>query len=161
YRRRFLEEARIAARLQHPGIPAVHQLGRLPDGSPFLTMELVKGRTLGELLKERTGPAHGLPRFLAGVEQVCQTVASPRAQGVVHLDLKPANVMVGAFGEVRVMDWGLARTLCAPGGPGGAAAGGRDAAGPGGPAVCVLGTFAYMPPEQARGEAGRADRRSD
>ena len=81
------------------------------DGRPYFTMKLVKGRTLAALLKERTDPAHDLPRFLAIFEQVCQTMAYAHARGVIHRDLKPLNIMVGAFGEVQVMDWGLAKVL--------------------------------------------------
>src|SRR5262245_34337985 len=109
---RFLEEARVCGRLQHPGVPPVHELGRLPDGRPYFTMKLVQGRTLAELLRERSSgadasgsPAERAP-FLKVFEQICQTVAYAHSQGILHRDLKPANVMVGAFGEVQVMDWG-------------------------------------------------------
>jgi tetratricopeptide (TPR) repeat protein len=169
--RRFLDEARITGQLQHPGIPPVHQVGTLPDGRPFLAMKLIKGRTLDELLKERPGPAADRVRLMAIFEQVCQAVGYAHAHQVIHRDLKPANVMVGAFGEVQVMDWGLAKHV-----------GGRDAmpldgnvgtnADPeqttesGGGSTeertgigQILGTPAYMPPEQARGEA--VDRRAD
>src|SRR4051812_35978229 len=111
--RRFMDEARIAGQLQHPGIPAVHDLGTLPDGRPFLAMRLIKGRTLEALLHGR-GP--GSPNLVAVFEQVCQAVGYAHAHGVVHRDLKPANVMIGAFGEVQVMDWGLAKVLTAGGG---------------------------------------------
>jgi serine/threonine-protein kinase len=158
---RFLEEAQILGQLQHPGIVPVHDVGRLDDGRPFFVMKLVKGQTLDELLKQRPRPDHDLPRFLAIFEQICQTMANAHAHGVIHRDLKPSNVMVGAFGEVQVMDWGLAKVLADP------ASGGRkpaeeragvvqtvrtkepaQASEPG----AVLGTYAYMPPEQARGE---------
>src|SRR5262245_35140026 len=109
--RRFVEEARITAQLQHPGIPAVHQVGSLPDGRPFLVMKLIKGRTLDDLLKEVTDPAADRGRFLAVFEQIAQAVGYAHSRGVMHRDLKPANVMVGAFGEVQVMDWGLAKVL--------------------------------------------------
>src|SRR5262245_50096569 len=109
--RRFTEEARIAGQLQHPGVVPVHELGALPDGRPFMAMKLVKGRTLAELLGGRGPPAHDLPRFLEVFEQACQAVAYAHAKGVIHRDLKPANLMVGAFGEVQVMDWGLAKVL--------------------------------------------------
>src|SRR5437773_7421722 len=88
---RFVDEARVTGQLQHPGIPPVHDLGTLPDGRPFLAMKLIKGRTLAELLKERPGPSHDLPRFVQAFEQVCQTVAYAHSRGVVHRDLKPAN----------------------------------------------------------------------
>src|SRR5262245_44244382 len=107
--RRFADEARITAQLQHPGIPPVHDLGTLPDGRPFLAMKLIKGSTLDHLLAARPDPAHGRGRFMAAFEQVCQAVGYAHAHAVIHRDLKPANVMVGAFGEVQVMDWGLAK----------------------------------------------------
>ena len=110
---RFLEEARIAGRLQHPGVVPVYALGRLPDGRPYFSMKLVKGRTLAALMAERKEPGQDRPRFLAVFEQVCQTLAYAHSKDVIHRDLKPANIMVGAFGEVQVMDWGLAKVLSA------------------------------------------------
>ncbi len=112
--RRFVGEARIAGQLQHPGVPAVHDLGTLADGRPFLAMRLIKGRTLDGHLKDR-GP--GSPNLVAVFEQVCQAVGYAHAHGVVHRDIKPANVMVGAFGEVQVMDGALPRCSARP--PGG------------------------------------------
>jgi hypothetical protein len=109
--RRFLEEAQISGRLAHPGIVPVHDLGRLPDRRPFFTMKLVQGQTLADLLKQRTNPQDDLPRFLTIFEQVCQTLAYAHAAGVIHRDLKPHNIMVGAFGEVQVLDWGFAKVL--------------------------------------------------
>jgi serine/threonine-protein kinase len=167
--RRFLEEAQIASQLATPSIPPVHELGELPDGRPYFAMKLVKGRTLAELLEARAGPADDRPRLLGIFEHVCQAAAYAHSKGVIHRDLKPANVMVGAFGEVQVMDWGLAKVLAArpaeaaaAGPPGsvvetGRAAGADDAT----EAGSVLGTFAYMAPEQARGEVERLDRRCD
>src|ERR1700687_3744587 len=108
---RFIEEARIGAQLQHPGIVPVYALGKLPDERPYFTMKLVKGRTLAELLAERPNPAHDLPRLLGIFLQIAQTVAYAHSKGVLHRDLKPGNVMVGAFGEVQIMDWGLAKVL--------------------------------------------------
>src|SRR5262245_56725451 len=86
---RFLSEARITGQLQHPGVPAVHQAGTLPDGRPFLAMKLIKGRTLDELLADRPDPGHDRGRFVAAFEQVCQAVAYAHDRGVVHRDLKP------------------------------------------------------------------------
>ena len=108
---RFLSEARITGQLQHPGIPAVHQVGTLADGRPFLAMKLIKGSTLETLLKYRPDPSADRGRLPAIFEAVCQAVGYAHAHRVIHRDLKPANVMVGAFGEVQVMDWGLAKVL--------------------------------------------------
>jgi len=160
--RRFVEEAQIGGQLQHPGIVPVYELGTLADRRPFIAMKLVRGRTLAELLAGRPDPAHDRRRFLAIFEQVCQTVAYAHARGVIHRDLKPSNVMVGAFGEVQVMDWGLAKVLGAPDTDApGAAAPAPDARADLSMAGSVLGTPAYMPPEQARGDVASLDRRSD
>ncbi len=127
--RRFVEEAQIAGQLQHPGIVPVYRLGMLADRRPYFTMKLVKGRTLAALLADREPrprprrrgrgrrrgdrrpPYDDLPRFIAIFEQVCRTVAYAHTRGVIHRDLKPSNIMVGGFGEVQVMDWGLAKVL--------------------------------------------------
>src|SRR5262245_747236 len=108
---RFREEAQVGGQLQHPGVVPVYELGCADDGRPYFTMKLVKGVTLAKLLKERASPVQDRPRFLKVFEQVCQAVAYAHAKGVIHRDLKPANIMVGAFGEVQVMDWGLAKVL--------------------------------------------------
>jgi serine/threonine-protein kinase len=170
--RRFLAEAQVTAQLQHPGIPAVHEIGRLPDGRPFLAMKLIAGRTLADLLGTRRDPADDLPRFLAVFEQVCQTVAYAHSRRVLHRDLKPGNIMVGAFGEVQVMDWRLAKVLASSGlspategsqfedGPV-ACAIGDDGTDPLSQAGAVMGTLAFMPPEQGRGELDRLDERCD
>jgi serine/threonine protein kinase/tetratricopeptide (TPR) repeat protein len=156
---RFVTEAKITARLPHPGIPPVHELGTLTDGTPFLAMKLIRGRTLAELLKERPSPLYELPRFLQIFEQVAQAVGFAHAQDIVHRDLKPLNVMVGAFGEVQVMDWGLAKALKKHG-PEPSSKEGQTpaeifllpATAPITHAGSVLGTPGYMAPEQARGE---------
>jgi tetratricopeptide (TPR) repeat protein len=168
---RFVEEAQIAGQLQHPGIVPVYDLEAVPGKRPYFTMKLVKGQTLAKLLQRRQQPGEELPRFVGIFEQVCQTLAYAHARGVIHRDLKPANVMVGAFGEVQVMDWGLAKvlsrdpgqpareassiiqTLPAPAGPGDGS--GRTQLG------TALGTPAYMAPEQARGEVEEVDERAD
>jgi serine/threonine protein kinase len=168
--RRFADEARIAAQLQHPGIPPIHDLGTLADGRPFLAMKLIKGQNLNQLLADPADVAAERGRLVAVFEQVCQALAYAHSHGVVHRDLKPANVMVGAFGEVQVMDWGLAKVL-----------GGRPDAGEDAPAEVastlvlsprdgdalltregsVLGTPAFMAPEQAIGAVDQIDARSD
>jgi serine/threonine protein kinase/Flp pilus assembly protein TadD len=168
---RFREETRLTGQLQHPGVPPVMAMGRLADGRPFFAMKLIQGRTLAELLKERASPGDDRPRFVGIFEQVAQTLAYAHSKGVIHRDLKPSNVMVGAFGEVQVMDWGLAKVL---GGAGEsarlqtvdsvglpAACGLAEESRPHTQAGAVLGTPAYMAPEQARGEIHRLDQRSD
>jgi serine/threonine protein kinase len=166
--RRFGEEAQALGRLHHPGVVPIHEAGVAEDGRLFYAMKLVQGRTLADLLRQRPDPAHDRPRFLLIFEQVCQAVGYAHARGVLHRDLKPANVMVGEFGEVQLMDWGLAKALAAgpaggappPGGAGATAA--PRAGGAGDTAVgAVLGTPGYMPPEQARGEVDALDARSD
>jgi serine/threonine-protein kinase len=177
--RRFLEEAQIGGQLQHPGVVPVYDLGRFGD-RPFFTMKLVKGQTLATLLCERTDPAQELPRLLDIAVKVAQTVAYAHAKGVIHRDLKPANIMVGAFGEVQVMDWGLAKVL-AEGDTADEARASRGHQAPedvttirtarstgsagtfGGQteAGALLGTLAYMPPEQANGDVALLDRRAD
>jgi serine/threonine-protein kinase len=102
--RRFVEEAQIGGQLQHPGIVPIYELGAFGDRRPYFAMKLVKGQTLSALLAGRPSPSDGLPRFLGIFEQACQTVAYAHARGVIHRDLKPSNIMVGAFGEVQVMD---------------------------------------------------------
>jgi tetratricopeptide (TPR) repeat protein len=170
--RRFADEARITAQLQHPNIPAVHDLSALPDGRPFLAMKLIKGETLDLLLAARPDPSADHGRFVAVFEQVCQAVAYAHAHGVLHRDLKPANVMVGAFGEVQVMDWGLAKVLTGrerdhtESDPESTAAWTevrplRDSEDLLTQAGSVLGTPGYMPPEQALGAVHEVDRRSD
>jgi serine/threonine-protein kinase len=170
--RRFVEEAQIAGQLQHPGIVPVYELGAFADNRPYFTMKLVRGRTLATLLAERQSPAHDLPRFLAIFESICQTVAYSHARGVIHRDLKPSNVMVGSFGEVQVMDWGLAKVLkeggvadespTQPGHEESVVATVRSGSNlDESEAGSVLGTPAYMAPEQAAGAHKRVDRRSD
>ena len=164
---RFIEEARITGQLQHPGIPAVYQVGIWFDGRPFLAMKLIKGRTLDRHLKD-DGP--GATRWLGTFESICHAVGFAHARGVIHRDLKPANVMVGAFGEVQVMDWGLAKVLTdkverRPEGDATATATAiksmRESDGSFTQAGSVLGTPAFMPPEQAAGELDKVDARSD
>ena len=112
---RFVEEAQIGGQLQHPGIVPVYELGVRDDARPFFAMKLVKGRTLSDLLAARTSPSDGRHALLAHFAQACHTVAYAHSRGVIHRDLKPSNVMVGAFGEVQVVDWGMAKVLGARG----------------------------------------------
>ncbi|HEY1376907.1 MAG TPA: tetratricopeptide repeat protein [Gemmataceae bacterium] len=168
-RRRFVAEARVGSQLQHPAIVPVYELGRSADGRPYITMKLVEGHTLAALLCDRPDPAHDLPRFLGVFEQVCQAMAYAHSKGVIHRDLKPSNVMVGAFGEVQVMDWGFAKIA----GSGQAAAGSETSPSASLPAArcplpahlthsgALMGTPSYMPPEQARGDAALIDPRAD
>jgi WD40 repeat protein/serine/threonine protein kinase len=155
---RFLREAMITARLEHPGIVPVHEAGRWPNGDPYYVMKLVEGRTLKELIVEAT-TLRGRLGLLAHVIAVSDAVGYAHSQGVIHRDLKPSNIIVGAFGETIVVDWGLARDhkrelpepcedVLAAAGSGASTMSGK-----------VVGTPAYMSPEQARG--GVVDERAD
>lgn len=110
-RLRFLEEAQITGQLEHPNIVPIHELGQDEEGNLYFTMKMVKGRSLEELIWEnKTGQRHNsLVQFLSIFLKICDAIAFAHAKGVLHRDLKPANVMVGDFGEVLVMDWGLAK----------------------------------------------------
>ncbi len=161
---RLKREARVLARLEHPGVVPVHDVGTLPDGRPWYAMKLVRGDRLDAAAALLPTLRERLRLFL----RVCEPVAFAHARGIVHRDLKPSNVMVGPFGEVLVLDWGIARLLdeeaserrpgppaeppiepCEP-----------RAGGPGTAAGTVLGTPGYMAPEQARGDGG-VDARAD
>jgi eukaryotic-like serine/threonine-protein kinase len=146
--RRFAQEARVAGHLDHPGIIPIYESGSLPDGRTYFVMPVVRGCTLASLLADRPNPRHDLNRWLTTFERVCVAIAYAHAKGVVHRDLKPANVMLGEFGQVVVMDWGVAAVGPSPTTP------------DNGPGFWVFGTPAYMAPEQARG-AAEADPRAD
>ncbi len=154
--RRFVEEAQITGQLDHPNIVPVHAVGAFPDGRLFFTMKLVEGRTLTDLLSDEidfTDPRRrDLERVIKVLVKVCEAVAFAHSRGVLHLDLKPDNVMVGHFGQVYVMDWGIAHLM--PGEPdeAGVRTTRQRAAEREG---LVSGTLAYMSPEQAMGEPAR------
>ena len=166
-RARFMAEAQLTANLQHPGIVAVHDQGELPDGRLWFTMREIRGRTLAEVIDEvhvavkngafcETSSGWTFRRLVDAYARICQAVAYAHSRGVVHRDLKPDNLMVGEFGQVLVMDWGLGRHLRET----------ADILADGADDSLssidepsnltrhgdVLGTPAYMPPEQARGE---------
>ena len=135
---RLQREAHILARLDHPGIVPIHDAGTLPDGRPFYVMKLVRGRRLDDLVTSDAPLANRLNAFA----RILDAVGFAHAHGIVHRDLKPENVMVGAFGEVCVMDWGVAQDTTAEN------------------ELAVVGTPGFMPPEQALGRA-RVDARAD
>ena len=144
-------EARILARLEHPGIVPVHDFGELPDGRTFYAMKRVRGERLDGWLTDDRSIGDRLAVFL----RVCDAVAFAHAHGVVHCDLKPENVMVGEFGEVLVLDWGIARTGLADCGPRITDDGLRTE-----DSGLVAGTPTFMSPEQVRGDP-TVDHRSD
>lgn len=135
--RRLRDEARILAALEHPGIVPVHDAGRLADGRLFYVMKRVRGATLTAHVRAVSSLSERLGIF----ERICDAANFAHAHGVVHRDLKPDNVMIGQFGEVLVMDWGVARWGGAPDDP------------------AVLGTRGFMAPEQERAE--ETDARAD
>ena len=154
FERRLRTEARVLARLEHPGIVPIHDVGRLPDGRLFYVMKRVRGRTLRDHLPELTSLTERLRVF----ERICEPVAFAHAHGCIHRDLKPDNVMIGSFGEVMVMDWGVARLSGAEPDTGSAdAAWINDGTQPG----TIVGTVGFMPPEQARGASASIDERAD
>jgi serine/threonine protein kinase len=170
---RLIREARVLAALEHPGIVPVHDVGTLADGRVFYTMKFVEGRRLDKYISSVTSIPDRLRLFL----RVCDAVAFAHARGVLHRDLKPANIMVGPFGEVLVMDWGLAKIL-RPADSNAARVDDPEATifeKPTQPLITggsreisvvtghgtVMGTPGYMSPEQAHGDVEHLDARSD
>ena len=139
---RLRVEARVLARLEHPGIAPIHDVGRLADGRLFYVMKFVRGRTLRAHVADLPDLAERLRVF----ERICEPVAFAHAHGCIHRDLKPENVMIGAFGEVMVMDWGVARV--------------ENATESTPDEAVIVGTRGFMPPEQAQGVAD-VDARAD
>ncbi len=171
---RFLEEVQITGQLEHPNIVPVHDLGiDDDDGEVYLTMKLVEGRTLEQVLKslKRGDPddrrRYTLFRLLRILQDVCQATAFAHSRGVIHRDLKPSNIMLGGFGEVQLMDWGLAKVLgeISRTGDTDKVPSVRTVAGVDDELVTQVGTVkgtpAYMSPEQARGLADEVGERSD
>jgi eukaryotic-like serine/threonine-protein kinase len=168
---RLKTEARVLARLEHPGIVPVHDAGVLPDGRAFYVMTLVRGSRLDELAPTLSS----LPERLRLLARVTEAVAFAHAHGIVHRDLTPSNIMIGAFGQVLVMDWGTAKVVSSTRpGLGGAEAPppGRAEApppqepsniqsSPGTASGTVIGTAGFMAPEQERGDAAQVDARAD
>jgi serine/threonine-protein kinase len=154
----FLEEAQITAQLDHPNLVPIHELGVDADGTHYFTMRLVRGITLAQWIDSRDdlGSPESLQEGLGILLKVCDALAYAHSKSVLHCDLKPANVMVGSFGEVYLMDWGLAQIR------------GRGVElhrGEGSPRLIregkASGTPGYMSPEQARGQWSACDERTD
>jgi serine/threonine protein kinase len=155
-RNRMVREAQIIAGLEHPGIVPVHDVGTLPDGRVFYAMKFVRGSRLDEYAAVNDSLRDRLRKFQA----VCDAVAFAHAHGVIHRDLKPQNIMIGSFGEVLVLDWGVAKILKKPS---------TDFTNQSVQSVdgfktnagTIIGTRDYMSPEQARGEIDQLDERAD
>ena len=164
-RQRFLREARVQGQLEHPSIVPVYDVGVSPDGASYFTMKRIRGVTLGQILDERRAPAqcmgreYSLRKLLTIFSGVCLAVHFAHTRGVVHRDLKPANVMLGDFGEVYVLDWGIAKLLGAER----AVTTQLPMAGEAGVTQdgVAMGTPGFMSPEQMRGELDAIGPRSD
>ncbi|MBI2423414.1 MAG: protein kinase [Candidatus Hydrogenedentes bacterium] len=163
---RFLHEAQITARLEHPSIVPIYEVGRRDDGAYYYTMRFVHGRTLRDVIRgeERL---EGRLRLLTHFVTLCQAIAYAHHRGILHRDIKPANIMIGEYGETMVIDWGLATAVAngAARARDGKSASCQDAvpaaATPFSSSNAPLGTPYYMPPEQAAGRLEEVDIRSD
>ncbi|MEP6668800.1 MAG: protein kinase [Chthoniobacter sp.] len=169
---RFIEEAQVTAQLEHPNIVPVHELGVDEQDQVFYTMKMVRGITLKKVLDllaqgiPETVKKYPLPALLTIFQKVCDAVAFAHSRGVIHRDLKPENIMLGDFGSVLVMDWGLAKIVRKNGDPTAAVSivhSARAAESNLGSTMTgtIMGTPQYMSPEQARGEVEDLDHRSD
>ena len=158
---RMLREAAIVARLEHPGIVPIHDVGSLPDDRVFYVMKYVRGERLDSFIRKT------LPERLRVFQRICEAVAFAHAQGVIHRDLKPENIMVGAFGEVLVMDWGLAKLLRDPENANEIFHGNEPSTQKVVQGISttdhgtILGTPSYMAPEQAAGEIDKLNEQTD
>ncbi len=177
-RGRLEREARLCGRLLHPGIVPIHELSHFPDGRPFVSMKLIEGHTLSDLLTRQ--PSITTSKAIDIFQKVCEAMAYAHDRGIIHRDLKPGNIMVGKYGEVQIMDWGLGKDLNQPDDRceghldhelwlstttdnGDTQSSGNCER------TCiestrfgsVVGTIAYMAPEQALGQIHQIDRRSD
>jgi serine/threonine-protein kinase len=155
YRDGFVAEAQITGQLEHPNIVPVHELAIDESGVPYFTMKLVRGVSLDRWLRDPAMPLGSTDRLERGLEiltKVCDAIAYAHHRGVIHRDLKPENIMVASFGQIYVMDWGLARLSRTR--PASGASSQMEAPGP-------VGTPGYMAPEQARGDPAEMDERSD
>ena len=166
---RLNKEARVLAQLEHPGIVPVHDAGALPDGHVFYVMKFVEGTRLDQFLAN----VPSLPERLRLFLRICDAVSFAHSRGILHRDLKPSNIMIGAFGEVLVMDWGLAKILDRDATPNLRPAVSSDAL-PSSPSVVLaargsdvtqdgiaMGTPGFMSPEQTAGKSAEVDERSD
>jgi formylglycine-generating enzyme required for sulfatase activity len=160
---RFLHEVQITAQLEHPGVVPVHDVGVLPDGTLFYTMKRVEGMVLTDWLAGRAGRSEHRFETIQLFLKICDTMAFAHSRGVVHRDLKPRNIMVGTYGEVLVMDWGLAKVVGSvePKLDTGSDVRLSNAGDHETLAGTAVGTPAYMSPEQARGQLQNVDHRSD
>lgn len=155
----LMKEAIVLAKLEHPGIVPVHDAGTLADGAAFYCMKYVEGQTLDQHIARIS-----LRERLQLLQRIAEPLAFAHTRGIIHRDLKPNNIMVGAFGEVLVMDWGLAKVMDAPEGGGNNSNDSTGSAAPIGSSTShgtVLGTPGYMAPEQAGGQVNLISERTD